>query len=127
MFVSSFLGPLHIDPQSRRHILDSVKELNRAGMTVLYTTHYMEEVEEIAHHIAIVDQGKVVALGTRAELVKLVGGHDRVVCYLWFGAFGLCASGRTRRGCASAHVDHHHDTRRNYRWTYPGEGPRGNE
>jgi ABC-2 type transport system ATP-binding protein len=67
-----------IDPQSRRHILESVKELNRAGMTVLYTTHYMEEVEEIAHHIAIVDQGRMVASGTRAELVKMVGGQDRV-------------------------------------------------
>lgn len=67
-----------IDPQSRRHILDSVKELNRAGMTVLYTTHYMEEVEEIAHHIAIVDKGRVVAYGTRAELVKLVGGQARI-------------------------------------------------
>jgi ABC-2 type transport system ATP-binding protein len=67
-----------IDPQSRRHILESVKELNRAGMTVLYATHYMEEVEEIAHHIAIVDQGRMVASGTRAELVKMVGGQDRV-------------------------------------------------
>ena len=45
-----------IDPQSRRHILDNVKELNQEGMTVLYTTHYMEEAAELSHHIAIMDQ-----------------------------------------------------------------------
>jgi ABC-2 type transport system ATP-binding protein len=78
-----------IDPQSRRHILESVKELNRAGMTVLYTTHYMEEVEEIAHHIAIVDQGRMVASGTRAELVKMVGGQDRVELRVAGDAEGL--------------------------------------
>jgi ABC-2 type transport system ATP-binding protein len=67
-----------IDPQSRRHILDNVKDLNRQGMTVLYTTHYMEEAEELSHHIAIVDQGKVVAYGTHAELIRLVGEATRI-------------------------------------------------
>ena len=67
-----------IDPQSRRHILDNVKELNRQGMTVLYTTHYMEEAEELSHHIAIVDQGKVVAYGTYDELIHLVGEQTRI-------------------------------------------------
>jgi ABC-2 type transport system ATP-binding protein len=67
-----------IDPQSRRHILDSVKQFNRSGMTVLYTTHYMEEAEELSHHIAIVDQGKVVAYGTHAELITLVGEQTRI-------------------------------------------------
>jgi ABC-2 type transport system ATP-binding protein len=67
-----------IDPQSRRHILDSVKALNRQGMTVLYTTHYMEEAEELSSRIAIVDAGRVVALGTRDELVRLVGESTRV-------------------------------------------------
>jgi ABC-2 type transport system ATP-binding protein len=67
-----------IDPQSRRHILDSVKELNRAGATVLYTTHYMEEAQELSHHIAIMDQGKVIAEGTHDELVHIVGEFDRV-------------------------------------------------
>jgi ABC-2 type transport system ATP-binding protein len=62
-----------IDPQSRRHILENVKELNRQGMTVLYTTHYMEEAAELSDHIAIMDQGKVIAYGTHAELIKLVG------------------------------------------------------
>jgi ABC-2 type transport system ATP-binding protein len=67
-----------IDPQSRRHILDSVKRFNQSGMTVLYTTHYMEEAEELSHHIAIVDQGKVVAYGTHAELITLVGEQTRI-------------------------------------------------
>ena len=67
-----------IDPQSRRNILDNVQELNRQGMTVLYTTHYMEEAQEISDHIAIMDQGKVIAYGTHDELVKIVGELDRI-------------------------------------------------
>ncbi len=67
-----------IDPQSRRHILDSVKELNRQGMTVIYTTHYMEEAEELSDHIAIIDQGEVVANGTYHELIQLVGEQTRI-------------------------------------------------
>ena len=67
-----------IDPQSRRHILDNVRELNRKGMTVLYTTHYMEEAAELSHHIAIMDQGKVIAYGTHDELIKLIGGQTRI-------------------------------------------------
>jgi ABC-2 type transport system ATP-binding protein len=67
-----------IDPQSRRHILDNVKELNRGGMTVLYTTHYMEEAAELSDHILIMDQGRVIAGGTHAELIRLVGEQTRI-------------------------------------------------
>ena len=67
-----------IDPQSRRKILDSVKDLNKKGMTVLYTTHYMEEAQELSDRIAIMDYGKVIAEGTNDELVKIVGGLDRI-------------------------------------------------
>lgn len=67
-----------IDPQSRRHILDNVKELNRQGMTVLYTTHYMEEAEELSDHIAIIDQGRIVSYGTHQELIRLVGEQTRI-------------------------------------------------
>jgi len=67
-----------IDPQSRRHILDNVKELNQQGMTVLYTTHYMEEAAELSRHIAIMDKGKVIAYGTHNELIKLVGEQTRI-------------------------------------------------
>jgi ABC-2 type transport system ATP-binding protein len=67
-----------IDPQSRRNILDSVLQLNRDGTTVLYTTHYMEEAQELSDHIAIMDHGKLMACGTHEELVKIVGEMDRV-------------------------------------------------
>jgi ABC-2 type transport system ATP-binding protein len=67
-----------IDPQSRRHILDNIKELNSQGMTVLYTTHYMEEAQELSDHIAIMDQGQVIACGTHADLVRIVGEMDRI-------------------------------------------------
>jgi ABC-2 type transport system ATP-binding protein len=67
-----------IDPQTRRNILDNVKELNQQGMTVLYTTHYMEEAQELSDHIAIMDLGQVIAQGTHDELVKIVGELDRI-------------------------------------------------
>jgi ABC-2 type transport system ATP-binding protein len=67
-----------IDPQSRRHILDNVKRLNNEGMTVLYTTHYMEEAQELSDYIAIMDHGEIIASGTHEELVKLVGEQDRI-------------------------------------------------
>jgi len=67
-----------IDPQSRRNILDSVVTLKNQGMTVLYTTHYMEEAQELCNHIAIVDHGRVMACGTHEELVRLVGEQTRI-------------------------------------------------
>ncbi|GMQ78920.1 MAG: ABC transporter ATP-binding protein [Anaerolineae bacterium] len=67
-----------IDPQSRRHILEGVKSMNEEGVTVLYTTHYMEEAQELSDHIAIMDFGKIIASGTHDELVKLVGEQDRI-------------------------------------------------
>jgi len=67
-----------IDPQSRRNILDSVVRLKDEGMTVLYTTHYMEEAQELSDHIGIMDHGKLIACGTNDELVKLVGQKTRI-------------------------------------------------
>ena len=67
-----------IDPQSRRNILEMVKLLNGQGMTVLYTTHYMEEAQELSHRIGIIDHGRLIALGTLAELTRLVGEKDAV-------------------------------------------------
>ncbi len=61
-----------IDPQSRNYILQSVKKLNRNGITVVYTSHYMEEVEELCTRIAIIDHGKIIAEGTKKELKTLV-------------------------------------------------------
>jgi ABC-2 type transport system ATP-binding protein len=71
-----------IDPQSRRAILDSVKELNKQGMTVLYTTHYMEEAAELSDRVGIIDHGELIALGTQAELTKQVGQMETLILHL---------------------------------------------
>lgn len=67
-----------IDPQNRRNILDTVKTLNQQGMTILYTTHYMEEAAELSHRIGIIDHGELIALGTQAELTRLVSEYGSV-------------------------------------------------
>jgi len=90
-----------IDPQSRRHILDNVKELNRQGMTVLYTTHYMEEAQELSNQIAIIDQGKVIACGTHIELVKIVGEMDRIDLTLNTGSPEVVKRWRKTAGVSS--------------------------
>ena len=59
-----------VDPQSRNKILEGIKELNRQGSTVIYTTHYMEEVEQICTKVVIMDRGKILAEGTIDELKK---------------------------------------------------------
>lgn len=71
-----------IDPQSRRAILDSVKDLNKQGMTVLYTTHYMEEAAELSDRVGIMDLGKLIALGTQAELTKQVGEMETLILHV---------------------------------------------
>lgn len=71
-----------IDPQSRRAILDSVKELNHQGMTVLYTTHYMEEAEELSDRVGIMDHGELIAMGTQTELTRQVGENDNLVLHI---------------------------------------------
>jgi ABC-2 type transport system ATP-binding protein len=67
-----------VDPQSRNAILESVADLGTAGMSILYTTHYMEEAERLCDRVGIIDEGQLRAEGTRAELVALVGQQDRV-------------------------------------------------
>lgn len=61
-----------VDPQSRNRILEGIIELNRKGATVIYTSHYMEEVEQICSRIAIMDHGKCIASGTKEELKKMI-------------------------------------------------------
>lgn len=68
-----------IDPQSRNHILESVKELNRLGSTVIYTSHYMEEVAAICDRVAIMDKGHIIACGTEKELRERVSQEEKIV------------------------------------------------
>jgi ABC-2 type transport system ATP-binding protein len=90
-----------IDPQSRRHILDNVKELNQKGMTVLYTTHYMEEAAELSDHIAIMDKGRIIAYGTHAELIQLVGEKTRLDINVNTDASRILPSWEKTEGVAS--------------------------
>ena len=71
-----------IDPQSRRAILDTVKDLNKKGMTVLYTTHYMEEAEELSNRVGIIDHGQLIAIGTQKELTKQVGETETLILHI---------------------------------------------
>jgi ABC-2 type transport system ATP-binding protein len=63
-----------VDPQSRNHIFEEVRSLNAAGVTVIYTSHYMEEVEALCPRIAILDQGRVIACDTRDKLLRMLDG-----------------------------------------------------
>ena len=60
-----------VDPQSRENIFDTIEQLRSQGTTILYTTHYMEEAERLCNHIAIMDEGKIIAMGTLEELLAL--------------------------------------------------------
>ncbi len=76
-----------IDPQSRRRILDTVKELrDERGMTVLYTTHLMEEAQELSDRVGIMDHGEIIALGTQDELIQRVGEEDLLILKVSAGA-----------------------------------------
>jgi ABC-2 type transport system ATP-binding protein len=98
-----------IDPQSRRAILDSVKALNQQGMTVLYTTHYMEEAEELSDRVGIIDHGELIALGTQAELNRQVGENDTLILHMDESQNGesLAASVRKIHGVLKADITDH--------------------
>lgn len=67
-----------VDPQSRNKILEGILELNRNGATIVYTSHYMEEVEQICSRIAIMDKGKIIAQGTRDELKSIISTGEKI-------------------------------------------------
>ncbi len=67
-----------VDPQSRNKIFDVIEDLNKKGLTIIYTTHYMEEVERLCNTIAIIDNGKIIVQGTKAELQKLCNVKETV-------------------------------------------------
>lgn len=65
-----------VDPQSRNAIFEGIEELNRAGLTILYTTHYMEEAQRLCERVAIMDNGRIIALDTPAALIHGLGGSS---------------------------------------------------
>ena len=67
-----------VDPQSRNSILEGIKELNKNGATIVYTTHYMEEVELLCNRIAILDKGKMIAVGTKEDLKELATMGEKI-------------------------------------------------
>lgn len=67
-----------VDPQSRNNILEGIKKLNSMGATIIYTSHYMEEVEQLCSRILIMDKGKNVALGTKEELKKMIKNTETI-------------------------------------------------
>ncbi|HBH13186.1 MAG: ABC transporter, ATP-binding protein [Clostridiales bacterium 38_11] len=67
-----------IDPQSRNHILDAVKKINQNGSTIIYTSHYMEEVEYLCTRTCIMDQGKIIASGTKDELIESINADEQI-------------------------------------------------
>ena len=67
-----------VDPQSRNKILEGIKELNKNGATIIYTSHYMEEVEQLCSRIAIIDKGKNLVTGTKDELKKMVKNTETI-------------------------------------------------
>lgn len=74
-----------VDPQSRNSILEGILKLNRQGATVIYTSHYMEEVEQICSRIAIMDRGRIIATGTNDELKNMIKAGERITAEI----FGL--------------------------------------
>jgi ABC-2 type transport system ATP-binding protein len=83
-----------LDPQARRHLWDLVDELKQAGRTIILTTHYMDEAERLCDRVAIMDHGKVIALGTPQQLIGTVGGEDIVEFAVSAGDVGTGERGR---------------------------------
>ncbi len=67
-----------VDPQSRNNILEGIEKLNKNGATVLYTSHYMDEIEQICTKIAIMDKGKIIARGTKEEIKDMIGVEETI-------------------------------------------------
>ncbi|MFT8350843.1 ABC transporter ATP-binding protein [Clostridium saccharoperbutylacetonicum] len=78
-----------IDPQSRNHILESVKRLREEGATIIYTSHYMQEVDDICDRIAVIDNGHIIAEGTSEELKELIQNKNNLIVSVAKKIYGL--------------------------------------
>ena len=94
-----------VDPQSRNAILEGIQQLNRDGATIVYTSHYMEEVEQICTRIAIMDQGRVIASGTKEELKNRISTGERIVAEVYDGQECLATDIAALPGIDSAVLD----------------------
>jgi ABC-2 type transport system ATP-binding protein len=94
-----------IDPQSRRSILDGILALRDQGMTILYTTHYMAEAQELSDRVGIVDHGKMIAVGTNEELVDIVGAEAHVVLSVDHYLEGMVERWGGVKGVTNAMID----------------------
>jgi ABC-2 type transport system ATP-binding protein len=101
-----------VDPQSRNHIFEMIEKLRDDGMSIIYTTHYMEEAERLCDRVAVIDHGKVIALGTNAELVQNAFGSRSQVTARFAGAADRLAAwiaergGHTANGTAEFTIEH---------------------
>jgi ABC-2 type transport system ATP-binding protein len=93
-----------VDPQSRNNILEGILDLNRQGATVIYTSHYMEEVEQICSRIAIMDKGKVIAAGTNSELKGMIKSGEKITAELLRPDAGLLQGIRRLPYLSSAEI-----------------------
>ena len=93
-----------VDPQSRNNILEGILKLNSQGATVIYTSHYMEEVEQICSRIAIMDKGKIIAAGTTSELKGMIKTGEKITAELLRADAGNIAGLRQLPGVASAEI-----------------------
>ena len=97
-----------IDAQARGRILEMIKDLSRQGLTVIYTTHYLEEAEQLCDRIGVIDKGGMVALGDKEQLIDQVGDQDIIRCQLpeeareefvkYFGSHAECLGAEMSRG-----------------------------
>jgi ABC-2 type transport system ATP-binding protein len=97
-----------IDPQSRRSILDGILALRDQGMTILYTTHYMAEAQELSDRVGIIDYGRMIAIGTNDELVRIVGEETRVQLSVDHYLEGMVERWTEVEGVSTATVDDDH-------------------
>ncbi|MGI8877999.1 MAG: ABC transporter ATP-binding protein [Candidatus Limnocylindria bacterium] len=93
-----------VDPQTRNAIFETVETMKRSGLALLYTTHYMEEAERLCDRVGIIDEGKIIAEGSRRELVAKIGERDRVQVSATGDLQALAAALRTVGGVESATV-----------------------